>query len=174
MHSFTHFITSLLIATLISLRYNVGLFEFLLAILSGTLIDLDHIYNYMRYHRTPKSLKDFIEKILEAYKQPPNKGIRYHTAAHELIGVFVFLLISILVGFLYSTMYALLIFLSILSHFLLDALSIRMMIFSPFSKREFYIGLLKPNSVQEKVCIIILLATTFLILFLKMLTSMNH
>jgi hypothetical protein len=121
-----------------------------LAVLSGTLIDLDHTYNYIRYHGTPNSLKDFIMKMMEAYKQPPNKGIRCHTAAHELIGIFVFLLISILVGFLYSTMYALLIFLPILSHFLLDTLSIRMMLFSPFSKREFYIGILKPNSTQEK------------------------
>jgi membrane-bound metal-dependent hydrolase YbcI (DUF457 family) len=111
---------------------------------------------------------------LEAYKQPPNEGIRYHTAIHELIGVFVFLLISILVGFLYSTMYALLIFLPILSHFLLDTLSIRMMPFSPFSKKEFYIGLLKPNSAQEKAFITILLAITLLLLFLKMLTMVKH
>jgi hypothetical protein len=174
MHSFTHLTASLLIATLISLRYDVGLFEYLLAVLSGTLIDLDHIYNYVKYHGIPNSLEDFIKKMLEAYRQPPNEGIRYHTAAHELMGVFIFLLISILVGFFYSTTYTLLIFLPILSHFLLDSLSIRMMPFSPFFKREFYIGLLKPNSVQEKACIAILLAITLLLLFPKMLTNMNY
>jgi len=169
MHSVTHCSASLLIATLVSLKYNVGPVEFLLAVLSGTLIDLDHVYNYIRYHGTPKSLKNFIEKMIEAYKQPPNRGIRYHTAAHELIGIFVFLLISILVGCFCCITYALLIFLPILSHFFLDTLSIKMMLFSPFSKREFYIGLLKPNSTQEKTCIVILLVTTLFLLFFKML-----
>jgi len=150
MHSFTHLSTSLLIATLISLIYDIGPFEYLLAVSSGTLIDLDHIYNYVKYHGIPNSLKEFIEKMMEAYKQPPDKGIRYHTAAHELIGIFVFLLISIIMSYVYSIKHALLIFLPILSHFLLDTLSIKMMLFSPFSKREFYIGLLKPNSTQEK------------------------
>lgn len=166
MHIISHFITSILIAILISFKYDIGIFEYLLAILSGTFIDLDHVYYYLKYGN-PKSIRKFLEKMIDVYKQPPTSGVRFHTIMHELIGLTIFLVIYILIDRLFSTLYALLIFLPILSHFLLDLLSIKMMLLSPFSQKEFYIGLVKPNSNQEKALILILLIIIFLSTFLK-------
>lgn len=166
MHVITHLITSILVATLISFKYNMGLYEYLLAALSGALIDLDHIYYYLKFGN-PKSIKKLIEKMLDAYKQPPKSGVRYHTVIHELTGLIIFLSISVLIGLFLSMVHALLIFLPIISHFFLDMLSIKMMLFSPFSKKEFYIGLLKPNNSQEKALTLTLLGATSILMLLK-------
>jgi len=169
MHAITHLLASLLISVIVSFKYDVGPIGFLLAALSGTLVDADHLYNYVRYHGFPESLKKLIQRMSDAYKQPPDLGFRYHTAAHELVGLLIFLSVSIVIGCFYSPTYALLIFLPILGHFVLDSLSIKMMFFSPFSKKEFYIGILKPNSAQERALIAILLVATLLLIFLRMI-----
>jgi len=169
MHVITHLLLSILISIVISLKYDVSLIGFLTGILSGTLLDLDHLYNYVRYHGTPTSIREIIQEMTNSYKQPPDSAVRYHTMAHELVGMFFFAIVSILVGYFYSLVYAFLIFLPVLGHFVLDALSVRMMFFSPFSGREFFIGLLKPNSLQEKLIIIILATTITSLVVLKAL-----
>lgn len=168
MHVLTHLLTSLLVALVISFSYSVDAVGFILAAILGIALDLDHIFYYAKYHGAPRSLLQLVHNYLKDVQGSPKKTPRYHTVVHEMAGLVFFLLASMLIARYYSLTYALILFASTVSHMILDALSIRMMPFSPFSKREVYIGVLKPNTKQERNLIIMLLILVGLLALLKL------
>ncbi len=148
MHGVAHIGFSFFITSVLSYVFRpdqLALF-LLVGIISGIIIDLDHIYWFYQYHpEGASSIRDMIRIYLEDCEGDQRYSPRYHTWTHELLGILLVGIFSIGINSLFGISWAHAVFVPYLGHVLLDTLSVGMKPFSPFSQRYIFIGLFKPK-----------------------------
>lgn len=121
----------------------------LLGVVGGILIDIDHIPSFIRKYGFPRSKAELQRTMKEHFaKEDESTMPRLRTTAQEPFGYFILSLVAILIHPWSDAAYAIPAF---WGHFILDALSVKFMPLAPFANREIYIGLLDPTAHKKRV-----------------------
>ena len=168
MHGVAHVGFSFFIASLLTyfFRPEYPVLFIFVGIVSGIIIDLDHIYWFYQYHpEGASSIGEMVRIYLNDCEGDQRYSPRYHTWTHELLGIVLVGILSVGIDFLFGIAWAHAVFVPYLGHVLLDTLSVGMKPFSPFSQHYIFIGLFKPKQSHILgVTIVSILGGTLLLL----------